>query len=65
MLLLLNVKIHSAMCSWKLVCIYFWGKMKCRWRINIMKDLIQAWTADFLNENFLIEEHKHVFLKAG
>lgn len=65
MLLLLNMKIHSAMCRWKLVGIYFWGKMKGRWRINIMKDLIQAWTSDFLMEIFLIEEHKHVFLKAG
>lgn len=65
MLLLLNVKIHSAVCRWKLVCIYLWGKMKGRWRMNIMKDLIQAWTADFFNGNFLMEEHKHVFLKAG
>lgn len=31
---------------------YFWGKMKGKWRINIMKDLIQTWTADFFNGNF-------------
>lgn len=52
MLLLLNVKIYSAMCRWKLVGMYFWGKMKGRWRMNIMKDLIQARTADFFNGNF-------------
>jgi len=38
----------SAVCSWKLVCTYSWGKMKSGWRMNVMKDLMQAWTDDFL-----------------
>lgn len=50
--LLLNMKMHSAVCSWKLVCTYSWGKMKSGWRMSIMKDLVQAWTADFFNGNF-------------
>lgn len=36
----------------EIVCTYSWGKMKSRRRMSIMKDLIQVWTADFLNGNF-------------